>query len=92
MNNTGKGQFTKINRPPKPQNPNCDGSWCTKSTGEVKLYPTGTGELHGNMILCRSCFRHENNHRAEMRNDPKYNPENFPHYSWDAAKVYKTEE
>ncbi len=66
-------------------NPNCDGSHCTHHGGEVRLYPLGTGPLHGNLILCRACFAHENAYnRARGRETGA--PENFPEHAWDTAK------
>jgi len=38
------------------QNPNCSGSRCWSSTGEVRILPTGGSS---NAILCRACYEHE---------------------------------
>lgn len=37
-------------------NPNCDGSACRKSDGEVRKLPLGGG---ANLILCHDCYLHE---------------------------------
>jgi len=37
-------------------NPNCDNDKCGRSSGEVRLLPTGGG---GNAILCHRCFNYE---------------------------------
>jgi hypothetical protein len=66
------------------KNWNCDGSHCTSSNGEVRIYPLGSG---GNLILCHSCFAHENRYRAMRGRDTK-RPEDFPHISWASAKRY----
>jgi len=64
-------------------NPNCDGAHCTNRKGEVRVYPLGGG----NLILCYSCWNHENLYRAERAR--KYNnPENWPEQDWQKAKVY----
>jgi hypothetical protein len=62
-------------------NPNCDGSHCTNSKGEVRLYPLGGG---GNLILCASCWNYENAYRA--RQAKAFGPENWPQVNWDSAK------
>lgn len=37
-------------------NPGCDGVWCHKDIGEVRVYQP-------DFILCRSCFAHANAYR-----------------------------
>jgi hypothetical protein len=69
------------------QNPNCDGDFCSKSTGEVRVMPLGGG---GNLILCRTCFAHENAYRR-LRGNETGEPGNWPQVDWKSAKVYSTE-
>lgn len=66
------------------QNPNCDGGWCEKRNGEVRKYPLGGG---ANLILCQSCFSHENHYRL-MRSKETNNPKAWPHIDWSKAEVY----
>jgi hypothetical protein len=72
----------------KIQNPNCDGQWCRKDIGPVRLYPLGGS---GNLILCRDCFNHENAYRR-LRGRQTRSPENWPEVEWDTAKHYGPEE
>ena len=62
------------------KNYNCDGGYCTDPHGEVRLYPLGCSS---NLILCESCFIHENNYRL-ARNAPTVN--------WVTASRYPEEE
>ena len=67
----------------KVHNPNCDGDHCHFEKGGVRVYPLGAG---GNLILCRSCWTHENAYRLSRggeRND-------FPLIRWEASEVYNT--
>ncbi len=64
-------------------NPNCDGDHC-KSNGEVRLYPLGGG---ANLILCHTCFAHENRYRFNRGFETK-SPENWPQVDWSKAKEY----
>jgi hypothetical protein len=65
---------------------NCDGSG-PHTEGEVRVYPLGAG---GNLILCRACFRRENQYRIDRRNE--YGGfeavANWPLVDWNMAKVY----
>ena len=65
-------------------NPNCDGNRCYFPDGEVRVYPLGGS---GNLILCMTCFVHENRYR-EKRAKETGCPENFPQASWADAEVY----
>lgn len=65
-------------------NPNCDGGRCASASGEVRLYPLGGG---GNLILCRTCFAHENAYRV-MRGKQAHNPDAWPVVDWNTAKPY----
>jgi hypothetical protein len=57
-------------------NPNCDGGHCTTAIGEVRVYPLGGG---GNLILCHSCWAHENRYRFAKH---------WPQLNWHTAKQY----
>lgn len=60
-------------------NPNCDGDWCENADGETRLYPLGGG---ANLILCKSCWEHENTYRREQ--GLKYRrPEDWPERNWE---------
>jgi hypothetical protein len=74
---------------------NCDGSG-PHDGGEVRVYPLGAG---GNLILCRNCFRHENQYRIDRQiaymegtkyfaDDLRRAQENWPLVDWIMAKVY----
>ena len=67
------------------KNPNCDGSHCREETGEVRVYPIGGG---GNIILCLTCWAHENKYRHERAASGKVDPANFPQQDWGKAEVY----
>jgi hypothetical protein len=68
----------------KPHNNNCDGAHCTSEQGEVRVYPIGSG---GNLILCHSCFAHENRYNFGRGAETKH-PEWFPQVNWANAKPY----
>ena len=68
-------------------NPNCDGNHCTEKNGEVKVYPLGAG---GNLILCSSCFQHENAYRR-VRGKHYGRPEEWPEVDWCMAGKYPEE-
>lgn len=68
-------------------NPKCDGDHCRDNTGIVKVYPLGAG---GNLILCHSCWAHENRYRFE-RGRETGEPQNWPQRDWyNNAEVYDT--
>lgn len=67
------------------QNPNCDGAHCRSETGEVRVYPLGSG---GNLILCLACWAHENRYRYERAHDGLGDPKNWPQEDWNKAEVY----
>jgi hypothetical protein len=67
------------------QNPNCDGSRCRTEIGPVKIYPLGGG---ANLILCHTCWTHENRYRFE-RGLACGEPNNFPQVDWGAAETYQ---
>lgn len=66
----------------KTQNPECCGSHCIRTNGEVRVYPLGGG---GNLFLCRQCWSHENSFRADQRK--RYRPQDWPHVEWITARV-----
>ena len=69
-------------------NPNCDGSHCRMPGGEVRLYPLGIkSRCHGNLILCASCWHHENSFRKQRARETR-NPEAWPTVDWNTAEVY----
>ncbi len=70
-----------------PHNPNCDGSHCSRDTGPVRLYQLGGG---GNLILCQSCFAHENAYRRD-RGKATGEPANWPQVPWETATPYPEE-
>lgn len=65
-------------------NPNCCGGACTSKEGQVRVYPIGNG---ANLILCHSCWTHENNYNAS-RGGERYG---FPLRNWDTAEVYENQ-
>jgi hypothetical protein len=67
-------------------NPNCDGSHCRSEAGEVRTYPLGGG---ANLILCMSCWAHENRYRFE-RGAETQRTEDWPQLNWNAASVYES--
>jgi hypothetical protein len=69
----------------KIHNNNCDGARCTSPNGEVRVYPLGGG---GNLILCQSCWAHENQYRFN-RGKETGEPSNFPQQDWYRAEIYK---
>jgi hypothetical protein len=69
------------------KNNNCDGGRCTSPNGEVRVYPLGGG---GNLILCQSCWAHENKYRFE-RGKETGEPSNFPQQDWYRAEIYNNE-
>lgn len=73
-------------------NPNCDNNKCTTAIGEVRVYPLGAG---GNLIVCRSCWHHENRYREQRQREAMRAGDTraaaaakWPIESWDAATVY----
>jgi len=68
------------------QNPNCDGEG--PHTGNiVKLYPLGSEPLHGNLILCHSCWYNENRHRFNLGREMK-GSEDWPQHNWHMTETY----
>lgn len=67
------------------RNWNCDGSRCDSRSGEVRKMPLGGG---ANLILCRTCFAHENAYRAR-RGKETGRPDDWPIVQWQAAEVYR---
>ena len=65
-------------------NPNCDGSHCLSSTGEVRVLPTGGGS---NLILCCACHANEIRYRRE-RNRSLSKDAAFALPEWEALEVY----
>ncbi len=69
-------------------NPNCDGSVCKSSSGEVRVLPTGGG---GNLILCRACYGHEMAYRRE-RNRRLAGDARFDIPAWESLAVYEVDD
>lgn len=65
-------------------NPNCDGSHCWHSHGEVRVLPAGGSS---NLILCRACYEHELSFRRE-RNRDLGTAFKFELPTWDSLEVY----
>lgn len=65
---------------------NCDGNG-PHLAGEVRLYPTGNEPLHGNLILCQTCWAAENRYRFS-RGKEAGRPEAWPQHVWNEAEVY----
>jgi hypothetical protein len=70
------------------QNNNCDGSHCTKETGEVRRVETGGGS---GVILCKDCFAVEMAWR-EYRNRELAEYAKFPILEWENVPVYDWKE
>ena len=75
------GYFAESSMKP---NPNCSGGHCRSETGKVRVYPLGGG---ANLILCRSCWAHENQYRYE-RGRETGRPQDWPQQEWHAAEIY----
>jgi len=69
------------------QNPMCDGNHCGSSQGEVRLLPLGSDGHHGNLILCRSCHRHELTFRRD-RNREFAEECKFDLPEWSTLEIY----
>lgn len=70
-------------------NPMCCGSHCRVPGGTVRLYPLGKpGTLSGNLILCASCWYHENCYRQQRAKETR-NPEVWPTVDWTTAEIYE---
>jgi hypothetical protein len=69
------------------RNPNCDGEHCVADS-EVRVYPLGGG---ANLILCRSCFAHENAYRRQ-RAAQTARALDWPLVEWETAERYPREE
>lgn len=65
-------------------NPNCDGGHCKKSTGQVRVLPTGGSS---NAILCHDCYRNEIAYRIE-RNRDLSDRNKFDLPNWLSLKIY----
>lgn len=68
-------------------NPNCDGAHCRTGTGEVRKLPTGGDS---NAILCRDCFRHEDQWRRERNRELEASAQ-FDIPTWEDLEVYGNE-
>lgn len=69
------------------ENWNCNGSG-PHTKGEVRVYPIGGG---GNLILCESCFRRENEYNRERYIESGQSRDNWPLVQWITAKRYPEE-
>lgn len=66
---------------------NCDGSHCIQPAGEVRLLPMpGFGSNHGNLILCRTCHRHEIDWRRERNKDLGLDAQ-YPLPTWESLEI-----
>lgn len=65
----------------------CDNTHCADPSGQVRVYPLGAG---GNLILCRSCWEHENRYRLERQRDygQPHAAELWPVQDWAQAVIY----
>jgi hypothetical protein len=62
---------------------NCDGGHCADPRGPVRVYPLGGG---GNLILCHSCWAHENRYR-HLRAVETKNPDAWPQHDWAKGEL-----
>lgn len=70
------------------QNPNCDGAYCRKAKGEIRVLPTGGDS---NALLCHACYLNEIQFRKiRNRTLPKENQFDIPF--WENLEIYKTED
>lgn len=69
------------------RNWNCDNDKCRDPGGQVRVYPLGAG---GNLILCRSCWEHENAYRRDRQRDygQPHAAELFPTPDWERGVIY----
>ena len=68
------------------ENNDCNGAG-PHTAGEVRLMPHSDTPLHGNDILCRSCWQRELSYRRERnRALGTFAQYNLP--AWETAKVY----
>jgi len=63
-------------------NPDCDGSHCISSHGEVRVLPYSDD---GNLILCYSCFQYEISWRKE---ENRRTNRNFKIPGWETLSIY----
>lgn len=75
---------SRIEQRPGYHNPNCDGDHCGKTSGEVRVLPTGGDS---NAILCRVCYWFELAFRKE-RNRELDRDAQFDLPAWSSLKVY----
>lgn len=68
------------------ENLNCNGSG-PHAAGEVRVMPMGNEPMHGNLILCRSCWQHEIEWRRQ-RNIGLGDFAKFDLPQWDSAPIY----
>ena len=66
------------------QNPNCDGSHCYATEGEVRVLPYSKD---GNLILCRACYQREMAFRQARNEETKKELYKLP--EWQALRVYE---
>ena len=76
---------TPARHPMDTHNPNCDGSHCASSTGEVRVLPTGP---QSNAILCRTCFAYEVAWRRECNKAIALSAQ-FALPEWSSLAVYR---
>lgn len=64
-------------------NNNCDGSYCVKIKGAVRVLPFPGG----NLILCHACFDHEIKFRKSRNRDlPRGGKLDLP--DWEDLEIY----
>lgn len=71
-------------------NANCDGSGPCILNGQVRVLPAGSQPHHGNMILCRLCYRREIAFR-KSRNEELGKDCQFQLPRWESLKIYGRE-
>jgi hypothetical protein len=54
----------------------------------VRLLPTSHGPLHGNMIVCKTCYLAEMKYRREMVEDGWWTKDVTDFPAWKSLKVY----
>ena len=70
-----------------PHVPGCDGAHCRHDSGELRVYPVSDNPDHGNMILCRDCWRQENSFQS-MRARTQDGPATVTLRNWHHARPY----
>jgi hypothetical protein len=74
-------------RPLAPDLAGCDGAGPHDPTDGLRVLPLSTDPHHGNLILCRACWDHENAWRRE-RNSQLEPGAQFATQSWSSGRRY----